>query len=530
MSRRGLLALITLAWWMWSVLLPALTMAAEGDPDTSTAGVPTTPTGSESSGVPSAGTGTARTAPETAPGADTAGVGTAARSTTPETGTAETGTAKTGTAETGTAGTGIPPVFVLPAPLTIDATDPAGVLVLFEVEAFDDLGKPLPVTCVPPPGSIFPPGTTIVTCQAPDSSGAPSSQSFTVTVNPPPPPEPGAPQAVDDAVETVAGMPVQIAYLANDVDTVGGAVARVTNPPASGTVEPASGLFVYTPKAGFTGVDRFTYELCREALCDPATVMIQVHPAEGSAAVALGDQTWQAISQRPTAGIPNNCKGALAWGGYANGRIPLAAMTSIGGSHLLERQAAEAFLAMRTAAEQTGISLPITDSYRDYDAQVSVRARKGGIVSTATPGTSVHGWAKAIDINLGASPPLKTWLEQNAVRFGWVNPGWARRAGKSFEPWHYEFYGAKPADGGGGCRPATTALTAASPTSGPASELAAPAGSEPAPDSSPIASAPVHFLRRMISVQGLVGVGALGLAGLIARLGVKEFRARREDE
>ncbi|RME37834.1 MAG: HYR domain-containing protein, partial [Planctomycetota bacterium] len=46
-------------------------------------------------------------------------------------------------------------------------------------------GPGIPVTCSPPSGSTFSPGTTTVTCTATDSCGRTDSCSFSVTVVPP---------------------------------------------------------------------------------------------------------------------------------------------------------------------------------------------------------------------------------------------------------------------------------------------------------------------------------------------------------
>jgi hypothetical protein len=44
-------------------------------------------------------------------------------------------------------------------------------------------------------------------------------------------------------------------------------------------------------------------------------------------------------------------------------------------------------------SEEFGRPLRLTDSYRDYATQVSVKARNTGLA--ATPGTSNHGWGLA---------------------------------------------------------------------------------------------------------------------------------------
>lgn len=152
----------------------------------------------------------------------------------------------------------------------------------------------------------------------------------------------------------------------------------------------------------------------------------------------LGDIVTGAAAQTTDAAQGVFRTGSLAWGGHANGRIPASEMVDIGGGHRLEADAATDWKRMVEAARKDGINISITDSYRSYDAQVDVRRRKGHLVATATPGTSNHGWGRAVDANVN-DPKTLAWLRQNAHRFGWVNPPWAQKKGKSFEPWHWEY-------------------------------------------------------------------------------------------
>lgn len=132
---------------------------------------------------------------------------------------------------------------------------------------------------------------------------------------------------------------------------------------------------------------------------------------------------------------------AHAIAGAENGRLAAAMLKKVGqGSHRLYSPAADSFVAMRTAAAADGVALKLTDSYRSFDEQVAVRAKKGHLVATATPGTSVHGWGKAIDIDVSDARTL-AWLRANGGRYGWQNPAWAQPAGKSHEPWHWEWDG-----------------------------------------------------------------------------------------
>jgi len=120
-----------------------------------------------------------------------------------------------------------------------------------------------------------------------------------------------------------------------------------------------------------------------------------------------------------------------------NGRLDTNMLTSIGGNHKLIDPAAQAYLRMVRAAAEDGIEWTITDSYRTYEAQVDVARRKGlysqgGLA--AQPGTSNHGWGKAVDLGGGANnnrTPENNWLRSNAPRFGFTT---IRR-----EPWHWEW-------------------------------------------------------------------------------------------
>ena len=87
-------------------------------------------------------------------------------------------------------------------------------------------------------------------------------------------------------------------------------------------------------------------------------------------------------------------------------------------------------------------ALCVTDSYRDYGAQVDVYQRKPELA--AIPGTSNHGWGVAVDLCGGAQSfgtATYAWLKANAPRFGWHHPSWAEPGGSKPEPWHWEYVG-----------------------------------------------------------------------------------------
>jgi hypothetical protein len=77
-----------------------------------------------------------------------------------------------------------PPVISCPPPIYAPDRDFDGQeVVYFTVTATDDRAPAPTVVCVPPSGSTFPRGTTLVTCTATDASGNQSTCQFPVTVS-----------------------------------------------------------------------------------------------------------------------------------------------------------------------------------------------------------------------------------------------------------------------------------------------------------------------------------------------------------
>src|SRR5207248_1330594 len=75
-----------------------------------------------------------------------------------------------------------PPVLSLPNNVHATATVSSGTVVNYSVAATDAVSGNLPVGCAPASGSIFPIGTTTVTCSATDGAGHTSSGTFNVSV------------------------------------------------------------------------------------------------------------------------------------------------------------------------------------------------------------------------------------------------------------------------------------------------------------------------------------------------------------
>lgn len=150
---------------------------------------------------------------------------------------------------------------------------------------------------------------------------------------------------------------------------------------------------------------------------------------------------------------------AEAWGGYTNGKIPLAKLVAIPNGYL-RIDAAAGYGSMNAAfTKKFGKELRVSEAYRSYDKQVSIwKARyvkspkkvansvefqgkywtkKKNVSVAAVPGTSVHGWALAVDLNSGvqtAGSAEKRWADKYGPKYGW------KPVGNNFgEPWHFEF-------------------------------------------------------------------------------------------
>ncbi len=144
--------------------------------------------------------------------------------------------------------------------------------------------------------------------------------------------------------------------------------------------------------------------------------------ATGASAVGSGKDRVDAK------GVPNELKT------YGNGRVPESALSTVAGtSHTLWEPAARSLEALRSAAAADGVTIGITDSYRSYDTQVDLVGRKGlysqgGLA--AAPGTSMHGWGVALDLQLDSA--AQAWMRQNGGRFGYVE-------NVPREPWHWQY-------------------------------------------------------------------------------------------
>lgn len=148
-----------------------------------------------------------------------------------------------------------------------------------------------------------------------------------------------------------------------------------------------------------------------------------------------------------------------AWGGYSNGNIPLSKMIAVPNGHL-RIDAAAGYGSMNAAFKKRfGYELGITEAYRSYGTQVKIWnaryvahskkvknsieykgkywTKKKNVSVAAVPGTSIHGWGLAVDLNSHVNESgsiQKRWADKYGPSYGWYP------VGNSFgEAWHFEF-------------------------------------------------------------------------------------------
>jgi len=136
---------------------------------------------------------------------------------------------------------------------------------------------------------------------------------------------------------------------------------------------------------------------------------------------------------------------SLAWGGHQNGRIPLSQLAPIGkgalpgGMQFGKQQyvhpvVARAWAALvRAVHAETGVRLKVTEGYRDFALQQHYWNTLP-FPQAAYPGTSSHGWARAVDM-YGYTVSALQAVRRIGPRYGW-SLATGDRVG---EPWHIEY-------------------------------------------------------------------------------------------
>jgi hypothetical protein len=135
-----------------------------------------------------------------------------------------------------------------------------------------------------------------------------------------------------------------------------------------------------------------------------------------------------------------------------NGKLPLSYLASTAKGCVVYDEALASLNAMVAQAANDGVTLRPSSCYRDYAGQVAARedwCSRGACHMAAVPGTSNHGWGKAVDFadqngTLRFDSPAYEWLKTYGSLWGWMHPTVMEPGGSVPEPWHFEWIG----DGG----------------------------------------------------------------------------------
>jgi HYR domain len=132
-----------------------------------------------------------------------------------------------------------PPVLGSHSDVSAEQASPSGTVVQYELPSAADAVDPAPIVgCDPPPGSLFAPGDTIVTCTATDSAGNDGTSTFEIHVGDATPPVLAPhPDVLADQTEA-DGAVVEFSYAAGSVIEEGDPNPTVTCTPESGSLFP----------------------------------------------------------------------------------------------------------------------------------------------------------------------------------------------------------------------------------------------------------------------------------------------------
>lgn len=153
-------------------------------------------------------------------------------------------------------------------------------------------------------------------------------------------------------------------------------------------------------------------------------------------------------------------------GHFPYGEVKADQLAAVAPGIELQREAADAYAAMASAAAADGVDLVVLSGYRsialqkhlffDVKAERNQTARQRAQVS-APPGYSEHATGFAIDIGDGAAPganlaqsfdqtPAFAWLRAHAARYQFtLSFPQANAQGVSYEPWHWRYEGSTEA-------------------------------------------------------------------------------------
>jgi hypothetical protein len=194
------------------------------------------------------------------------------------------------------------PVVTVPVDKTVEATGANGATVNYAaVTAEDDVDGALTPTCSKASGTVFPIGTTKVTCSAKDAAGNIGDSFFLVTVQDTTAPAVNVPANITKEATGPAG--ATASFSASASDAVDGSVATTCEPDSGSTFALGTTRVICsaTDAAGNTGTDSFTVtvrDTTAPVVKVPANVTAEATGPNG-ARVAYGDVSASDIVDGP---------------------------------------------------------------------------------------------------------------------------------------------------------------------------------------------------------------------------------------
>jgi hypothetical protein len=124
--------------------------------------------------------------------------------------------------------------------------------------------------------------------------------------------------------------------LANDQITGGTPVLALASSPSNGTASVSGTAIVYSPSAGFNGLDHFSYQVCIGSTCATAGVDVQVGTAT-TTPYGGGDVGSQSTPPATTSSQSTGSGGALPFTGTSDALLGLLAAACLGGGYACYR-------------------------------------------------------------------------------------------------------------------------------------------------------------------------------------------------
>lgn len=146
------------------------------------------------------------------------------------------------------------------------------------------------------------------------------------------------------------------------------------------------------------------------------------------------------VSRSNERAVLPGCDGTVTTTDYENGYVPKSELCTLWDKkHQLRADAAVALAKLNIAYKKKfGHNLKLNSAYRTYAEQATLEVTRAGYAAAA--GTSNHGWGLAVDIDgLSGYTAEYWWLRENAPKYGFDNPDWARPGGSLSEAWHWEY-------------------------------------------------------------------------------------------